>query len=543
MIRKFVEKLEDTPMSFIGWATAFVGVVSIRFFFEMLSSPSPAFPAAPDVSTMIHYLLFFIGAFVSCALIVNVFVPNIGRITKIILFISPVLWLPPIIDLICSGGGGYAMAYIFTGGSSLLRDLLTFNGSSPFGGMTPGIKTELASIVIGVACYVFIKTKNIIKTILAALFCYCLVFFWMAIPSILAMIMVGSGQTISVSASQVFNAVVGVFYSSHIPSDIFRPVEQVGYAYGIGLIFNAGLSHLFYLIDSILLGLWFFSFRRVAAMAVLKNIRPGRALHFGFMVLVGVGAAMVAGGRFVNWVDGMVLATILIAFFCAWLFSVGTNDAVDVAIDSVSNAGRPLVTGALSVGISRATNAFFLAWALIGGFVAGYWTLFLILVFLAAYYVYSIPPLRLKRVPILATFLIALASLSAAMAGFYFLSPGKLVSEFPGNLLLIILIFFTLCTNIKDVKDISGDRANGVTTIPVVFGEKLGRRIVGLLFALSFVLMGAIARSPLVMAVSVVAAVSGYVVVVAGKYREWPAFVVYFAYALAVAVLIMSRIV
>jgi 4-hydroxybenzoate polyprenyltransferase len=541
-MRRFIEKLENTEMSFGAWLAAFVGVVVIRFFFETFSSPTAAFPAAPDTLTMVHYFLFFIGAFISCSLVVAIFVPDIGRITKLLIFLAPILWLPPIVDMVRSGGTGYMMSYIFAGGISLWRDFLSFGGPSPFGGVTLGIKVELAIIVVGLAGYVFLKSRSFLKAVATAVISYGLVFFWLAIPSFIAMLAVGAGATASMSAAQVLNSVVGLFSLSHIAANFVRPVEQFWYSYGFGIVLNVGLSHFIYLIDSFLAGLWFFAFRPGAMRAVIKNMRPGRALHFGFMVVVGIGAALLAGGKFINWADGMMLATVLVAFLCAWLFSVGTNDAVDVAIDRVSNSDRPLVTGALDCGLLRSINFFFFAWALIGGFIAGYWAFFLVSIFIAAYYIYSIPPLRLKRVPILATFLIALASLTAAMAGFYLLSPGKFIGDFPPRFALIILVFFTLYTNIKDVKDIAGDRADGIATIPSVFGETTGRRIVGLLSALAFVLVGAISHSLPIMGLSVAAAFAVYVVVATGRYREWPAFLVYFVYAIMVIFLVAGRL-
>ena len=49
------------------------------------------------------------------------------------------------------------------------------------------------------------------------------------------------------------------------------------------------------------------------------------------------------------------------------------------------------------------------------------------------------------------------------------------------------MLTLTLSFPLKDFKDIEGDRKMGVWTIPIIFGEELGRIIVGSGIFLSFV--------------------------------------------------------
>jgi 4-hydroxybenzoate polyprenyltransferase len=235
-----------------------------------------------------------------------------------------------------------------------------------------------------------------------------------------------------------------------------------------------------------------------------------------------------------NIADGMAIVVMAFTFAYAWLFAVGTNDLADTAIDAVANTERPLVTGDLTKEEIKPANIILLIWSLIGAFILGYWTLFLVACFTAAYYVYSVPPLRLKRAPILATLLISFACLAAVMAGFFFANPIKIISDFPRQLLLIIVIGFTLAANIKDIKDIAGDRADGIMTIPTVFGEKVGVRIVGVLLGFSFLVAPAAFRSTELLLPAIIAAVLGYWAVVARPYREWKIFAVYFLYVAVV---------
>jgi len=119
MIAQLIERIENARISLGEAAAAFLGVVLVRFFFEDLSSPPISFPAVIDAPTMLHYLLFYFGVILSLALVINIFVRNIGKVSKFLLFGFPVIWLSPIFDLIVSRGAGYRMTYIFTNSQSL----------------------------------------------------------------------------------------------------------------------------------------------------------------------------------------------------------------------------------------------------------------------------------------------------------------------------------------------------------------------------------------------------------------------------------------
>ena len=529
-----IEKLENIEISFGQWAAAFSGIVVIRFFLEMFSSPTAAFPGALDMATAVHYFIWFLGVFLSMTLVLRIFVGDITKISRVMLFSFLVIWFGPIIDLIRSGGTGYVMAYIFAGPRGLFADILSLGGTSPFGGITFGIKTEIVIILIGLAAYVFLKTKNFFKAIGVVILSYLVIFIWLALPSFLA-ILLSLGATGMTTSAQIFNFLVEIFARSHIPGNIIRPSEQLSYPAAINAVFNAGISYLFYIITSALVVAWGWFWRQDIIRALAKNIRLRRLCHYWLMVALGMAVALVTYKESVwNAADIMAIITMATVFACAWMFAVGTNDLADTPIDAVTNADRPLVTGDLTAGDMKQANTIFFIWMLIGGFLLGYWTLFLVACFTAAYYVYSVPPLRLKRVPILATLLISLVCLTATMTGFFFVDPAKLISDFPKQLVLIIVIAFTLFANMKDIKDIAGDRAEGIMTIPTVFGDKHGIPLVGILTGLSFLVVPAVLRSTTLLIPSIIAAVLGYWAVVARPYREWKVFGVYFLYTAAI---------
>jgi 4-hydroxybenzoate polyprenyltransferase len=537
MLAKIIRNIEEANVSFVEALFGFFGIISIRFFLENLSNPSPSFPAVPDMLTLVHYALFYAGAFISSALVLRIFIPDIKKISKVVLCLLPVMWLPPIIDLIVSHGTGIPMAYIFANGSALWKDFLTIGGTRIFGGVTPGIKIEMIIIVAGLASYVFTKTKSIVRSVIALFLGYCLVLAWLAFPSIMALFANAVGVQ---SASAPIYFLVGQFGSSNILTRLIPPSEALSYVAATGTLFNAGLSYVFYLLDTALLVGWALLYRPRFLKEYLRNCRPERVTSF--LLLIGVGIFTAVGMEhawpFGNWVDILALVILMVAYFCAWIFAVGVNDIVDVEIDRVSNKGRPLVTSTVTEEEVHGANTFFLLWSFIGAFLVGYWAFFAMMLFTAAYYVYSAPPLRLKRAPILATFLISLASLSAAAAGFYFASPVQFASIFPGRLLILVIVFFTLVTNVKDIKDVDGDRAARIATIPTIFKGHAGKAVVGAMLAVAFLAVPVILSSGALFIPSLIAAALGYYFVVAEPYRESRIFILYFLYAIVAGIIL-----
>ena len=464
----------------------------------------------------------------------RIVIPDIRAVSKVLLAIFPITWLPPIIDLVVSRGSGYRIAYIFATGSSLWGQFLTLGGSFALGGVTTGVKTELLIILAGIFFYVFTKTRSVGKAIGLVILSYVLIFILVSLPSILAVIG---------NASSPFTFLTAAFSSSRMMGNFIRPTVQISYGYALERVFNLGMAQLYYLIDLALVAGWLIAYRPQAALMFWKNARLNRLAHFMFMICFGFFLAVIRQhvAPFLNWIDVVSFAGLLVSYVCAWFFAVGVNDEVDIAIDRVSNAGRPLVAGTLSVAEMRAGTFFFFVWALLGGYLGGYWTFFAVGVFLAAYYIYSAPPLRLKQIPLLATFLISIACLSAAMAGFFFASSDKYVLSFPISVLALIVIFFTLFINVKDVKDIEGDRAAGIPTIPVVVGERYGREAVGALLVIAFLAVPIVTGVAVLFWPSLVAAVLGYAFVVKKPYKEWRLFAVYFVYAAVVGFMIWPR--
>ncbi len=73
--------------------------------------------------------------------------------------------------------------------------------------------------------------------------------------------------------------------------------------------------------------------------------------------------------------------------------------------------------------------------------------------------------------------------------GFFMTAGTERLNAFPLKYSFGILVIFFLVENVKNIKDIEGDKKEGVRTIPVIFGEKKGKLIIGFCLFLASLLI------------------------------------------------------
>lgn len=529
-IRGLLERIETATAPFWKWCAAFLGILFVRFLLETFSGPTPSFPASPDAASLVHYFLFFLGAFLSLALVIRIFAPDIARISKFLIFGLPIIWISPLLDLAYSHGVGATMTYIFVANpGGILSAFLHIGGGGPLGGITPGLRTEIIAIFIGVALYIGVRTGNLLKAIVGGFLSYCALFAWSIAPGLVALASAGH----AFAQSAVLPYLLSSFLSSHLLANFARPSAALSPLLAAETAFNIGMSAILYIVGFVLIVLWAIIHNRRSAAAVVRSLRIGRIAYYYSLLVIGAFVAIQIGSApaFTNWVDAVLFACLALAYLSAFIFAIGVNDISDVKTDQINQAGRPLAEGIAHESDVARSSLLFLGWSLLGGFICGYWGFFTILIFIAAQYIYSARPLRLKRVPIIAPFLVAVTGLATAMAGFFFADTQKVVADFPMQLFLLIVVCLTLAVNIKDIKDVPGDRAEDIWTLPVLLGIERGKQVVGALLAAAFLAVPVILGSEVLFVPSLVAAVVGYMFATAKPYREWRIFVLYFVYA------------
>jgi 4-hydroxybenzoate polyprenyltransferase len=529
MVRQFVASLEDTPMSLSGWFAAFFGVVLLRSFLEAYSSPNISLYLASDYSTILHYTLFYLAVLLSVVVTTH-FIARIPVVllTKISLFALPLIWLAPCIDLLF---GGARMSYLFVGREDLLSAFFTFFGPLTLPGVTLGIRIEVLVLLFCLSGYVYLKTNRLGTTLASAFAGYLVIFVALALPSVFF---------IGAEVSTVSSAWYELLSRSALSNSFLHASAQFTSQRTFELLFNAALAQFFFL--ATVVGVVLVALRAAPAKLreVLQNIRPERLIHYlALLMLVVLFAVTRNGALTLSSLDVISVLVVLLTVTLAWVFAVTTNDLADTAIDAVSNQGRPLVTGGLTQTDMQNTALLSGMLMSLGALSLGSYATFFVGTFTAAYYVYSMPPLRLKRVPLFAQAFVGAASLSVILLGFFLFSRDQSIAAFSPTLALVFFIAYTLGANMKDLKDIEGDARAGVMTLPTLLGERTSRVVIGGLLFVAFLLPLFVFRSPSVLVLSGVIGVLAWVGLAYGRGERY-IFLLYFIYLALLAVYIFT---
>lgn len=539
MITSFIERLERVPLTLAGFMTGFAALLFVRFFLEALSSPTVSRNLSIDPTTLIHYALFYLATYLTLALIVGFFTRNYRATSSLLLFCFAIIWLPPSFDLISSGGIGKTMAYLFTEPSQLVAHFLTFFGPITVYGITLGIRVEIALALIFVTAYVYRACRNVSLALAAALASYAALFCLVALPSIAYALSLAFGGS---DASVLDFLDSALMTSGTVTNALTGPVVPAAPVIAFELGFSKLMSLIFIPLIVFLSAMLCFKLDPRGVSALLKNARPERLAHYVILVLFGAFLGM-AGRAGYAWPDVLGLLSLLVAFAAAWMHAVAVNDLEDEAIDAVSNTERPLIAHTVSRERMKESAHAFLMLALLASWAAGYYSLFFLCAFVAFYYAYSAAPLRLKRVPVLSSLLIAGAAASALLAGLFFSAPEKSFDAIPMTALLGVIVCYALGVHMRDLKDIDGDAAGNVSTVAVLLRKRFGLRAahhaIGALVALSFFISPLFFPIPHLWFVAIPAGVCGYVACARLPYKEYRVFSVYFAFLAVAAALLL----
>jgi 4-hydroxybenzoate polyprenyltransferase len=472
---RIIEKLENQKITLGNWLLSFFAIVFLRIFLEALSSGLDYFQFESNRLffnfTFFHLPVFFLlGALFLILLLHFLTKEKIEKVSKIALFAFLIILLPPIIDLIASSGqGGLSTGYnllLETPGNLLhffqwfltffLYDCqgVLFFGEAPSYMNTAdsffinyGVRIQLAFIFLGFIWYVFLKTKNIFKVLLGLIVLY------------------------------FIKAIVYYF-----PSALYQVSASLNPAFDHHRI----LFSLYFIAVCFLASLWFYIYHKEKFLSLFSNLRFSRIAHSIVLLALGLYLGGLLGFD-LNLANGSLIVLAVISLFLCWLGEMAYGDLSDEKIDRISNPSRPLPAGKFTREEFQRLGNIFLITSYLTAFVAGY--AFFVFLLLRGFvgYLYAYPPFRLKRFPLLATFSRALAFLFTIYAGFLLISTNT-IFDFPAKLALFAVVAFTLGTTVKDIRDYQGDRAGGVYTIPVIFGLEKGKKIIGLLVFIVFVL-------------------------------------------------------
>ncbi len=499
-IERFVSSLEETG-DFVSLALYFAAFVTVRNIIECVLCEGKLLKASILFG---QYSLFWAVALLLAMLWLSVFVGDARRGSRVATFGTAIVVAAPILDVLISGGGrrlGYlefeSFGQYFAAAASLF---LTLPFSKPGRGLSPGLRIELYAIYALIFAYVLWRRKSL----------------WRAF-----------------GAMYLFHLSLALFPGS-VSFLSRRLAGIVGSAFGgvfVGTRYIRSASTLSLML-AILTPLWLRMLDGRYVKALSMSVRPVRLLHYGGMVALGVWLGCKTRVEKLLYLNLFDLAALFVGYLCLWFFGVFVNDLWDRDSDLIAGNPRPTALGILS---PRETSIF--AW---GALVLGLVVLGALksavlkfgLLFAAAAYVYSAPPARTKRIPVISTLTLALASLAGAFMGYGFTS--SRLCDFPGGVALAVVFGVTAGFVTKDLKDVAGDRAAGVLTVPGLVGERLAKPVCAALSAISIALIpvftGVLLAAPLALAVVCAAAAAAYILA-AKKVDERVPLAIYLSYA------------
>lgn len=517
---------QSVPLTFESWILSFVGIVLIRIFFEQFSGFSLGRFLVIEMPSIIHFNIFFLTCLVGLMVILILFAKiGLKEAATITLFGLSVLWVAPLVDLAVGGVGGHIMTYIFAHGKELFLQYITYFSSGQIDyGVTLGMRIE--GILAAFFCYVYVYavTKNILRSIGAIFILYTFIFLLGSSPSLITLFFT--------QQNEVLVSIVQSIISSHIITNNIHPSFSATNIGIIELAFNKIMLGTNIIVLALLTISLFFITARKKLVAIIKNCRPERLFFFFILSIFGV---VLAGGTWSNnWIDIQSYILAIIALICAGIFSICQNDLYDEEIDAISNANRPLISKDLSKDDMKMASKIFFIFALLSAYAVSHYVLFFTCFGIFIFFIYSNPPLRLKRFAILNSFLVGLSWLVALMAGFFFASLNKAIIAFPFSLVLAFLISFSVISNLKDIKDIEGDKAGGIKTIPVLLGAKKSKMLIAAASCFFVLVAPWYFKISFIFILSIITSIALWYFMNKENYKEMPVFIVFVAYLILI---------
>jgi 4-hydroxybenzoate polyprenyltransferase len=475
------------------FATTFLALIIVRMTVESSLGDFGEHSFSSYFFEFTHTFLFFFCSFLIILPLVRFAgITDIKRAANALLFGLIVIIAPPIIDTFIFGNSGFWSFYSFDSLQGLGGRFLTLFGDKLDIGITLGVRIEIVVTSILLGIYSYVKSKKLIRSCLISIAIYSILFLLGTFPSwITFAVLTFEKPLLSIGATDI--------------ASLFLSPQRI-YTHDIldfRNVLNIKMSILYGVLATVLSLLTFRNALPKYFTAFWKNARLPQVIWHGGLFLLGMGLALTFTDETIAidlfHVFGAIL--ILIAIESAWLASVVTNDLYDIRIDAKTNPGRPLITNTIPPDFYKWIGILLFVISIVFSGIMSFAAALLLVGYQALAWIYSAPPFRLKRFPIIATIIAAAAGILVLLAGFLMVSPEHNVSAIPSSIIAFLFFSYAITIPIKDFKDIEGDRADHVYTVPVLLGVTKAKLLFGSLiflcyFASPFVLSAPSLRIP-----------------------------------------------
>ncbi len=473
---RLVDDLESAP-SHWGYSLAtFLGVVVMRNLLEGALGPKGAlgftyFSSPSALMVLDHFVFFYVTLFLAISILLSSMARRpIGAVMKVMTPAWLLLLIPPFLDYLVSAGQGIKITYVSDLGGVILR---FFDPGSSLERISPGQRIEIIAACLLGAAYVRVRTRSWLRSVGTFAGIY---------------LILAAAGFLPVAYSRL-----SWFLAGEAPSPGAFLYDMTFKAGGVVPDESRKLALLF-LLSSSVLGFWAYARHSPAKLrAMLRGLRPLRSTHYVGLALFGAALSYLifarAGVRLAGGGDALGLIGILAATFLAFQSSAAVNDLFDVEGDRIAGSRRPLATGALSRRDVVAQAVVLGAASMLFAVNVKYAVLLALVLVYVLSLLYSMPPLRLKRFPLVSSMTLGVVSFLACIVGFAAFAEERALALFPARLGWLIVLSFGLGFAAKDLKDVDGDRATGIHTLPVLLGPARGRALVAALVFAGYVVV------------------------------------------------------
>ena len=458
VIKNIVNVLENCNESWVNYIlTFFFATVLWAFFWTFLQ---PVNNLNPPTDLLLMTLLHYALAYLMLALMFIGFLSYgckvpIGRVSRTIFPGFIILLVGPLIDLLHPSGQHASIYYLQPNNNNNVLNIYLSLFGVGFDGVSFGVKIEIILALFLGFIYCRIKNQSVIRSLVYIWICYTLIFLWATSPYFIHFIL-----QFNHFDYQYSDLLMTHFYLLAIP------------VIAIPVLYTADKN-----IFNVL----------------LKDCRFSRVLHYELMLILGYILALISNhspisAQLLQQQEIVIhLIISLMSVFFACFFSISMNNIVDIDIDKISNPERPLIKDKDKISLNHYKIFAYasLGLSLFYAAIVSFYAFFIIMVMTASYYIYSMPPLRFKRILIFSKLTISLNSIALMLLG-YFLVNGS-IDHFPKGLFWIIFVGYTLAENFIDIKDIEGDKAAGIKTLPTVLNIKHAKVLIGLSFWATYI--------------------------------------------------------
>ena len=191
IIKKIITEIEKEKFSFLLVFLTLFSIILTRNILESSFDGKQLLGFSVIIShsfymMFVHFPLFYISLLTWILLVFKLLTKEETiKIAKVLLIGMTVIIIAPVIDIIVSRGSGYKLTYL-TGPASITEIHKFFYFTKDLLQASWGQRTEIFLVLIGSFVYVFVKTKNYLKSILAPIIIYLVIFIHSILPNTIA---------------------------------------------------------------------------------------------------------------------------------------------------------------------------------------------------------------------------------------------------------------------------------------------------------------------------------------------------------------------